>query len=588
MFEWESDFEQGILERGWRYAQAEAVKHLTREGERIDAIVEGSEYYKVSMKYDGHHFTEAYCSCPYAGSGNYCKHMAAVLYEVDQAAGKDADHDDSTYTIDQSSSVMNEISDYNHESYVVSIAEIIRNADREKLEMVLLQLASEDDKIESHILSLLAGSGSLVNISSLKNCIDSIFYAYTDRGGYINYHNASAFADDLTIYLENQTDRLLDEGMYLAAFELSAYAFVRVGNCDIDDDGDIEDISNTCYEIWQRIIADCTDDEREQIKSRFQQYIKDGTVVDYMQDWLREFLQYELVSQEELQAELAYLDGLIEESSGSNKCKAVYSLRYGHRVEAIKMRIILMQKTGASEDEIDAFRRRYTHLQSVRDYYLKKAREEGNTEEEIRILKESKALDQDSAYLFYSYSKRLIELYHNQGQHDLEKAERKESFLSCQTADVKEFRAYRSMCSEEEWEDERKLLIVSRQSIEKRCELLAEEKMISDLYTLISEAENNLPLYDQYGFLMAGSYSEPILRRYQDYVVELADYARNRSGYDKLTRYLKRMQQYEGGHEMVRRLCREWIAKYPTRKVMLQELKNVMGGLSDADGDQRI
>ena len=46
--------------------------------------------------------------------------------------------------------------------------------------------------------------------------------------------------------------------------------------------------------------------------------------------------------------------------------------------------------------------------------------------------------------------------------------------------------------------------------------------------------------------------------------------------YDELIRYMKRMQQYEGGNDMVRELCREWIAMYPTRKVMVQELQTMI------------
>ena len=46
--------------------------------------------------------------------------------------------------------------------------------------------------------------------------------------------------------------------------------------------------------------------------------------------------------------------------------------------------------------------------------------------------------------------------------------------------------------------------------------------------------------------------------------------------YDELIRYLKRMQQYIGGKEMVRSLCNNWIVKYPTRKVMVQELSKML------------
>ena len=47
----------------------------------------------------------------------------------------------------------------------------------------------------------------------------------------------------------------------------------------------------------------------------------------------------------------------------------------------------------------------------------------------------------------------------------------------------------------------------------------------------------------------------------------------------ELLRYLRRMQQYRGGKEVVERLCRNWILAYPTRKVMVSELGKVLRGL---------
>lgn len=153
---------------------------------------------------------------------------------------------------------------------------------------------------------------------------------------------------------------------------------------------------------------------------------------------------------------------------------------------------------------------------------------------------------------------------------------KRSDFLSFQPAGIEDFRAYREMCSEEEWNKERTELIESRTDIDKKCELLAEEGMLQELFEAISGQEKRLNLFNKYGFLLVEDYSEPILREYCKYVSSLADYARNRSIYDELIRYLRRMQQYKGGNDMVRRLCREWISSYPTRKVMVQELRALL------------
>ena len=149
-------------------------------------------------------------------------------------------------------------------------------------------------------------------------------------------------------------------------------------------------------------------------------------------------------------------------------------------------------------------------------------------------------------------------------------------FLSYPHSTLDDFRAYREMCTKDEWKNKRAGLILSRADTDKRCELFAEEKMLPELFEEIWKQDKKLNLLNKYGFLLAENYSEPILQEYQDYVISVADYARNRSSYDELVRYLKRMQQYNGGRAMVQNLCREWICKYPTRKLMIQELQAML------------
>ena len=548
MYEWENYFEPHILERGWEYARSGAVQHIIRKKDAIEAVVEGTEYYKVKIKYDGHSVLNAYCSCPYAAGGNYCKHMAAVLYEIDND-GKDG------YEFSETGFEDN----FSEDDNLIPIDELISKADRSLLERILVNLVNTTSDIDE-----------------LEREIDNIFDAYSDRGGYINYHSAMDFCDDLISYLESKTNQLFDNEQYYDAFELAKYAFIELSDCDIDDDGQIAMISDVCYKIWQRAVADGSDVERELIKNWFLEHFDDGTVVDYMEDILQDFIRYELASKDELEEEIEHLDKLIEESGESGECKSVFSSHYGYSIEAIELRMILMKRLGASEEEIDRFRRKHMNFQSVRKYYLKKAQEEGDAEEEIRLLKQGKKLDSESAYLVHSYSQRLIELYHKQKDYQQEKAERREDFLTYQLSTMEDFRGYRKMCSDDEWEKEKTVLIKSRRDIAKRCELLAEEGMKPDLFELIFKQKNRLNYINKYGFLLAEEYSGPILQEYFTYVSGIAENARNRSAYDELIRYLKRMRQYTDGTEMVQKLCKTWILKYPTRKVMVQELGELL------------
>jgi hypothetical protein len=563
MLEWEEYFEPHILERGRSFARRGAVKYISRHEDTIEAIVEGTEYYKVKIRFSGCRIAESYCSCPYAAGGYYCKHMAAALCEADT-------ENEESYVLGDGTIVHSDASEG------IPVASLISEANRDQLEEILIKLACEDDKIESRIRASLAVALGKQDVLALKKEIDNIFYTYSGRGNFIDYHAAMDFAHDLILYLENETGRLLDDGDFYAAFDISKYAYVKLGNWDIDDDGELTMLSACCYEIWQKVVQNCTDSEKTKIREWFIEHSEDGTVADYMEDVLKDFLRYELASKEELKKEIRLLDELIKESSGLTRCKSVFTCFYGYSIEAIEFRIILMKHLGADEKEIDDYRRKHMNFQSVRKYYMQRAKAENNMEEEIRLLNESKRLDKESLYLIHSYSERLIELYHVRKEYSLEKAERRFDFMSYQAAGVEDFRAYREMCSEEEWNKERTELIESRNDINKKCELMAEERMLQELFEAISGQEKKLSLFNKYGFLLVENHSDPILREYCKYVSSLADYARNRSSYDELIRYLRRMQQYKGGPDMVRELCREWINRYSTRKVMVQELRTML------------
>ena len=499
MLKWRELFRSHILERGWDYAKEGNVTDLVKTDDSISAVVKGGEHYKVKIRYSGSEITDGYCSCPYAAKGEWCKHMAAVLF--------------------------------------------------------------------------LAESGSSSDVKQIEKEIDGVFYAYGDRTGYIDYYNAMSFASDLDSLIRNRIGALIDDESYMDAFNASIYAFTKLGNCDIDDDGEIASISSTCYELWQSIITSCDPKDRECIKEWFEEHSDDGTVIDYMEDMLQDFLKYELASEAELREIIKELEEKVESSKGQIRCPGIFTSYYGYSIEAIELRNILARRIGMTEAEIEKYMRRYMSFRSVRDYFIKKAMEQGDTDEEIKILILGKEFEKDSSYTMHSYSKRLIELYVQNKDKEAEKLERKADLLINQGAPLEDYRAYRAMCNDEEWLEERLKIIESRNNVDKRCELLAEEKMYDKLFDTIWEQKDKLGLVNKYGFALEGDYSEHILDFYTEFVSGLAESACNRSRYDELNRYLMRMSQYPGGEERVGRLALEWIDKYPTRKVMVKMLQ---------------
>ena len=66
--------------RGYDYYCDGAVENMEVGHDDILADVVGTEDYEVEISLNDGEVTDMYCSCPYAAGGNNCKHMAAVLY----------------------------------------------------------------------------------------------------------------------------------------------------------------------------------------------------------------------------------------------------------------------------------------------------------------------------------------------------------------------------------------------------------------------------------------------------------------------------------------------------------------------------
>ncbi len=85
---WKRLFLEHILKRGERYYKEGRVVGLSGRGNSYSAYVDGNgSSYRVNVRLNSRGgIGSVQCSCPYAESGFYCKHIAAVLYEIEGEA----------------------------------------------------------------------------------------------------------------------------------------------------------------------------------------------------------------------------------------------------------------------------------------------------------------------------------------------------------------------------------------------------------------------------------------------------------------------------------------------------------------------
>lgn len=83
MSKWKKYFSRAVLERGHVYYEAERVRGFRKKEDTYTAVVLGKHGYNVEIRIRNDELIWAQCSCPHAREGNYCKHMAALLYKIE-------------------------------------------------------------------------------------------------------------------------------------------------------------------------------------------------------------------------------------------------------------------------------------------------------------------------------------------------------------------------------------------------------------------------------------------------------------------------------------------------------------------------
>lgn len=85
---WKRKFRDIILERGKYYYTHNCVQGLTYKDLVYSARVIGDYAYQVEIKIQQDDVVYMKCSCAYAVKGNYCKHMAAVMFAIEDGASQ--------------------------------------------------------------------------------------------------------------------------------------------------------------------------------------------------------------------------------------------------------------------------------------------------------------------------------------------------------------------------------------------------------------------------------------------------------------------------------------------------------------------
>lgn len=552
---WKDLFRTHILERGLNYYEEGYVTSLEQTLTGYMAVVEGTDDYHVEIEIRDDQVYDMTCTCPYAADGNYCKHMAAVLYKIEEG---EAD-------TKIPANYFEKVQDQKRE-----LQEVIAGIPIKELQEIVFTQATSDDFLYNRIMTKYA----LItprHMIRLKQQVNDIGYHYSDRSGFVDYYHATDYTDALNTLLYENIPLLLEKNYRMEAFELVNCVFYEIGNRDMDDsDGGTSFVADNCYEYWQTILQECNDKEKESMFQWFQEH-QENYVIDYLEDYISDFLLNEFHDEEILQKKLHMLDEKIAKFQKENYSGDSYSAYYGV-VNNITARIRLMQELNYSKQEIREYRQKYRNFSEIRKMEIQEYLSGGKYEEAIAVLKESKSLDADKAGVVAEYSQQLIQIYEKRNMQKEYAQELEYQVFECMQRDLEYIAKLKKLYSETEWEEQRERFLQGKTSSWIRYEFLVEEELFEEL---LREIQKNQSVYalDQYEKVLKKHLPNEVRDIYVQYVKKGAIQTADRKAYKYLMSYLKKITKYPNGKKIAQDIAESWRQDYKRRPAMMDELR---------------
>ncbi len=549
--EWKTLFSRKLLSRGRDYYKQGAVLNLDYDGSTLRAEVEGTKTYEVEIELEDHLPVSASCTCPYFSKAGICKHMAAVLIAAEAEGITDSED-----LLDGAGSED-------------SLAAILQKLSKDQLLHLLLDITKAHKDISMDLQDQLKAQLQDGARKQLEKEVDKIFHRF-QRYGCINYYDANDFETSIDVFMFKKVEKLIHTQHYREAFQISLYILTKLSNTKIEDDGQIADICENCYEYWESIIESCSQEDKEAINSFVRKTIAEKILTGYPGNIVDEFLEQELATDEELRARMQEIDKQIEAVGTSTECPESEDFR-GETVPLVILRLELMEQLYTPQEEIDTYMLEHRHFKVIREILLEKAKQAGDKMAQIALLEESRQMDELGKYERISMLETLATLYKDTKQPEKELDARIEAVQYDSYSIIDAFARIKALCKPEQWPTYKAKLLSTVNDKATLCQLLASDGDIDTLYELLF-ADPDINYIDKYRNVLSKSHGEDLLNFYGHFVDSLVQEARHPTAYKQLIYYLQVMQQYKGGKELVRTLARNWRKTYPTRKLLFKML----------------
>lgn len=373
-------------------------------------------------------------------------------------------------------------------------------------------------------------------------------------------------------YLVHDMDELMDHALqdfslpdgWHDLFNFTFATYLKWSKTNMQESGQTMDFVYRTLEIWEDIYG-CIPNEKEEAKLLdFFLTRMDGRIVDYMEDYVYGFVIGHFKKPSMLAKKRKFIEEKmpqLEEAAQKDNYK-VYDVNR-HKDYLLQ----ILADEGAPIEEVEKYAQSYGDDHT--DLMLKIYRERGEMEREMKLLQT--ALSQMSAGLGtkLSYEKRLKDIYVHRGLKEKYR-DLLETMFYEHPGREEIYREYRSQFTEEEWAAERETILKSLRGESNAMPFFAWEKQ----YDYLMEAAEKVHDFGGYEKVLKKLYPHRSLAIYVYHADMAMEEARDRRGYRKVKRVLKKILTYPGGTETAAQLAEKYRKKYPRRTSLIEELED--------------
>mgnify|MGYP000088038387 FL=1 len=559
---WKSLFTSRFLKRGYDYYCMDAVENLDISEDLIRADVSGTEDYEVEISLENGEITDMYCSCPYAEDGRNCKHMAAVLYEWEDARQE--------YEQDENALFIQAHTTEAFRKKQEAIQALVEQADISIVKSYLISALAENEKMLLRFYSAVCGGEQEEDVRPYTRQVDRIVRSYLGRNGYIEYHRAGRFIMELGEILDNDVKRMMDNRHYRSAFQLMNHIFVLIGEVDMDDSDDGTGIlADEIYDLWTKLLDQAGADEKRKMFQWFTEHL-DGSVIDYLEEYIERILLEGFSEKEYMPQKLSFVEDMLDKAE---KAESGWSRSYAVGKWALKY-LNLLEQQKASRTDMEKFCRQHWENSSVRRYYIDLCMKVKDYDLALEALDESLVLDKEYAGLLADYADKKKEIYLLQGDQDAYVKQLWDLVLRYRPGELKVYKELKAQYTEEKWTQEREKIFQALPRYTDVNELYKEEGLYD---RLLSSVLRSPALYqlERYEDVLKAEYPEQLLDKYREELEKMAFRTSNRKTYQEIAGLLRRMKKIKGGSRLVGDILADWKEKYRNRPAMMDELSRL-------------